>query len=276
MKIKHNKKRNTAFVYEALVKEVTIAVLKNDEQRKQKTINVLTKHFKPGSVLKRHLECYRSIYETTNADPKLSEKIINEAKMASRMMDAQGLFVGHSDLIDDVNKELDPQVFNNFVPNYKTLATIYQIFSPETTPKNSVILEAQVLDFMTSVDHSQSLHQPIDNLILESFVSKFNSKYDNSLSPNQKTLLNLYISSFTDNSLQLKSFLNEEIARLRAVMVESYNCTEMQEDGEMKQKAQKVVQKLDTLKDQQVSDNVLATVLKTQQLAEELTNGDND
>ena len=38
MKAKHNKKRNTAFVYEALIKEATYAILKNDEKR----INFLT------------------------------------------------------------------------------------------------------------------------------------------------------------------------------------------------------------------------------------------
>ncbi len=35
MKLKHNKKRNTAFLYEALVKELTKAVV-NKEYRKKK------------------------------------------------------------------------------------------------------------------------------------------------------------------------------------------------------------------------------------------------
>ena len=38
MKIRHNKKRNTAFVYEALVREATAAILKEDAERKDKTI----------------------------------------------------------------------------------------------------------------------------------------------------------------------------------------------------------------------------------------------
>ena len=33
MKVKHNKKRNTAFVYEALINEATVAVLKDDFER---------------------------------------------------------------------------------------------------------------------------------------------------------------------------------------------------------------------------------------------------
>ena len=36
MKIKHNKKRNTAFVYEILIKEATVAILKKDTKRRNK------------------------------------------------------------------------------------------------------------------------------------------------------------------------------------------------------------------------------------------------
>ncbi len=43
-------------------------------------------------------------------------------------------------------KNLAPSVFNNFVPNYKTLATIAQIFSNKTSPKNKIILENQIID----------------------------------------------------------------------------------------------------------------------------------
>ena len=34
MKIKHNKKRNTAFIYEALVRELTKAFVENDQELK--------------------------------------------------------------------------------------------------------------------------------------------------------------------------------------------------------------------------------------------------
>ncbi len=129
MKIKHNKKRNTAFVFEALIKEITVAILKEDTMRQKTALSLVKKHFAPGSPLYRHLQCYRSLYEYQNLSKEISEKILREAKLASRLLDTQGLFVSQSDLIGDVNRELDPQFFNTFVPNYKTLATIDQIFS---------------------------------------------------------------------------------------------------------------------------------------------------
>ena len=36
MRLKHNKKRNTAFVYEALVRELTESVVKNNKNKQNK------------------------------------------------------------------------------------------------------------------------------------------------------------------------------------------------------------------------------------------------
>ena len=51
MRIRHNKKRNTAFVYESLIKEITLAILKEDVDRKTKAIDILRKHFAPETSL---------------------------------------------------------------------------------------------------------------------------------------------------------------------------------------------------------------------------------
>lgn len=271
MKIKHNKKRNTAFVYEALVREITVAVIKNDTETKDKAVSIIKKHFKPNSVLRKHLECYQSLYENQNLDEKTSEKIIKEAKMASRLLDTQGLFVSHTDLIDDVNKELSPSVFNNFVPNYKTLATIYQIFSSDLSPKNSVILEnSLVKDMMNGTILKEDL-EPIDNITLKSFVSKFNEKYENRLSNEQKMLLNLYISSFADNSLSLKSFLNEEISRLKNIIISNKGIDEIANDEEMVSKTKKVIELLESFSTKPMSDDLLVKILKTQELVKEIS-----
>jgi hypothetical protein len=191
--------------------------------------------------------------------------------MASRLLDTQGLFVSQTDLIDDVNKELSPQIFNNFVPNYKTLASIYQIFSTDASPKDSVILENQLIEDMAKLaDHRENL-EPIDNITLNSFVSKFNEKYKETLSEKQKELLNLYISSFADNSLGLKSFLNEEIPRLKTIVEDGHKLSEIKEDVDMKEKTKQIIEMLEDFSKQKVSEKLLIKVLKTQELVQELT-----
>ena len=270
MKIRHNKKRNTAFIYESLIKAATAAIIKNDHKTKHKVVSILKKHFPEGSVLKRHLECYRSLYESKNLDQTTAEKILIEAKMASRLLDTQGLFVRQSDLIKDVNEEFSTQFFNTFVPNYKTLASIAQVFSTKLSPKNSVMLETQILTQMTETPTTLLQDVPSNPLIVSSFVEKFNKKYDEELLEEQKKLLNYYISSFADNSLTLKTFLNDEISRLKDCLKEAKELPEIKNDPEMLKKAIVVLDKLDSFYSQKLNETVLLTVLKTQKLVKEI------
>ncbi len=275
MKTRHNKKRNTAFVFEALVREATVAIIKENHEVKDKAIAIIKKHFVPGSVLYKDLQNYRSLYENQNLHREIAEKIIKEAKLAHRVMDPHGLFVSQSDLIADVNKELTPEVFNNFVPNYKTLASIAQMFSDKSSPKSAVILENNIINNMILPEDKQDTLEPIDNLALNSFVSKFNDKYKEGLLENQKTLLNYYITSFADNGLGLKMFLNSEIARLKEELTVSLNKEVIKEDKDLIEKTNQVLEKLSSFQVQAASAKVILTVLKTQQLAEEISTDGN-
>ena len=215
MKIKHNKKRNTAFVYESIVKEATVAILKGDNTGKDRAIKILRKHFAHGSVLHRHLDCYRSLYKNQSIEKEMSEKILREAKLASRLLDSEGLFIKQTDLINDVNKELSSEVFSNF-------------------------------------------------------VHKFNKKYNTGLLQEQKQLLNHYISSFSDNALSLKSFLNTEIGRLKEALQAALEVDAIKDDSAMVKKTTQIIEKLDSFYKEQISDTVLLTVLKTQALVQEI------
>jgi len=269
MKTKYNKKRNTAFVYEALIREGTSAILQGDHERKNTVVKLIKKHFAADSILYKDLQCYQSLYETAGLEKETCEKIIREAKLASRLLDTQGVFVSQSDLINDVNKELEPSVFNNFVPNYKSLANIYKMFSDNTDPKSAVILEQMVLEHMCQPNEEEAQTE-VDSIVVESFVQKFNNKYNEKLLSEQKELLNLYISSFVDNSLELKMFLNEELARLKTELTKSKDSEHINTDEQMTQKTEQILEKLDAYKNVEADQNMLLTVLKVQQLVGEI------
>ena len=271
MKIRHNKKRNTAFVYEALLREATVAILKKDSEKKQKILNLIREHFKENSLLKKDLELYRSLYENQNLDRATSEKIIKEAKLQRRLLNTQLLFTEQTELIHDINKELDSAVFNNFVPNYKTLATIEQIFSDKISPKNQVILENQIINNMINPQNYIENFEPVDDLLYRTFVKKFNDKYENDLLKEQKELLTYYISSFVDNALELKVFLNEEISRLKEALEKAKKINEIKEDSEMLLKTDKVINRLSNLSGTSLDENVLFSILKIQQLVKEIS-----
>ena len=171
-------------------------------------------------------------------------------------------------MINDVNKTISPSVFNNFVPNYKTLATISKMFNTNS-PKEKVILENRIIDNMGNLAEESNNNIEIDNVVYSTFVQKFNDKYSDVLLSEQKELLTRYISSFTDNSLELKLFLNDEIGRLKHKLKESEN-SEEQFDDAIADKTKQVINMLEEYSTETDSQKVIMTVLKTQQLVKEI------
>jgi predicted phosphohydrolase len=270
MKTRHNKKRNTAFVYEALLREATVAILKKDLSRRGIALNLLKKHFKEGSILKKDLDCHRSLYENQGLEEGISEKILREAKLSNHLLNTESVFKAQSALIHDVNKELEPSVFNNFVPNYKTLASIAQVFNNKVSPKDRVLLEGEIIKNMMSRTASVDIPEDIDNVVIQTFIKKFNDKYHTILLEQQQELLTYYISSFTDNALELKTYLNEEIKRLKVKLTEALELEEIKNDPHMIQQTEQIIIRLQEFAKKAVDDEILLTVLKTQSLVKEI------
>ena len=269
MKNKHNKKRNTAFVFEALAREATVAILKGDIERKTKVVSIVRKHFTGDSLLKKDLECYRSLYENQNIDEATSKKIVEAVMAAKRLIDPDGLFKQQTEVINDINKELSPQTFNNFVPNYKSLATIAKMFNTNS-PKQSVMLESKIIEGMVGKIEEQTM-QPIDSLTFATFTKSFNTKYGSSLLSEQKELLNHYISSFSSDELETKIYLNRELGRLKQSLSEAIHIEEIANDPEMIRKTNEIKQRLDGLsKETKLNESTLLTILRTQELVKEI------
>ena len=269
MKNKHNKKRNTAFVFEALAREATVAIVKGDQERKAKVVSIVRKHFTGDSLLKKDLECYRSLYENQNLDKNTSQKILEAVMAAKRLIDPDGLFKQQTEVINDINKELTPATFNNFVPNYKALATIAKMFNTDS-PKQKVMLEEKIIEGMsgTLVEHTM---QPIDSITFATFTKKFNDKYNSSLLKEQKELINHYISSFAIDDLETKIYLNRELGRLKESLEKATEVEEVASDQEMINKTKLVNERLESLSgDTTLTEATLFTILKTQELVKEI------
>ena len=56
MKLKHNKKRNTAFLYETLIKEMTKAVIEKNIELKNEIFSIIKESFQNNSNLYKELK----------------------------------------------------------------------------------------------------------------------------------------------------------------------------------------------------------------------------
>ena len=269
--MKHNKKRNTAFIFEALIRELTKAIVAKDDRKKKLIVKLVKENFKGSSILAKDLDLYKAILDTKNTDQHTAEKLVFEARMGKKTINEKHLFEEQTQVIDKINKLISPDVFSNFVPNYRDIATIYQIFDYRTKTKQRVLLEKQVVERMVSSGKEQlPAIKPIDNLTYKTFVKKFNEKYGTELISEQKELLSKYIGSFTDNGLELKVFLNEEIYRLKEELQRSLNLPELSQDEQMHTGAKKVLEILEGFSKRPVTSDLIQEVLKIQNLVKEI------
>ncbi len=137
---KHNKKRNTAFLYETVIKELTKSIVRKNNKRKDELISMIKEHFGKEKLLAKELDLYRALCETYNLEPHVAEKLIFEIRNQHGKLDKKELFKEQSALIKKMNRVISKSAFSNFVPNYKNLATVYQIFNEETPTKERILL----------------------------------------------------------------------------------------------------------------------------------------
>ena len=275
MKFKHNKRRNSAFLYEALVRELVKSAMRKDEQRKQITIDLMKKYFHADSPLGKELKVYKALYETTNLSPEDAERLLYEAKrtfFGVGFASPQEIYDEQSQLIAAVNKKLSPSVFSNFVPNYKSIATIQEIFSKEVSIPNRIMLERKILDDLCSkklIVEKKEEKLKINDLVIKTAIKSFNKKYDK-LNENQKKLISKFLVKSEETEADLRLFVSEELSRIKGKLSSSLTIKEFAEDNIMKQKAQKTLLLIEETLKSEIGEEEVSLVLKLQELEKEL------
>ena len=272
MKLRHNKKRNTAFLYEALVKELTKAVVNKDIKKKNALVSMLKENFSTGKVLQKELELIKTLSETKKVDMFTAERLLSESVSRYSKLDADKIFEAQSKLIENINKNFGKEVYGNFVPNYKHLATIWQLFTQKTSVKEKVLLEKALVFSMTAkgkepVKAKQMPH--VDKLVFKTVIENFNKSYDGELLKEQKELLNNYIVSFGANEVDFKVYLNEELGRLKSEVTTLKEKEVMLENKDLAGKLEDVRATLDKFQTKKINPAMLEKVMQVQKLVKE-------
>ena len=214
--MKHNKKRNTAFLYECLIRSLTRGVIRENKQLQDDVKSLLTEFFQKGKPLSDELEIYKSLLESSNLSDDYSRRLLVETKKDFNNLDRKQIFNEQTKLISLINKTFGSDVFGTFVPNYKDLATIGLFLQQgNLSAKKRIMLEDNCVRYLKRKENIITEMKHIDNLEFTMFVKRFNETYEHSLLKEQKELLSNFITSFSDNGLGLKCYLNDEIGRLK-------------------------------------------------------------
>mgnify|MGYP003137292968 FL=1 len=117
------------------------------------------------------MKIYKSLLESKNLSNRVAEKLIYEARREYKSLDREVVFEAQSRLINQINKKLSRNIFSNFVPQYKNIATIYQLFSEEEGPKKRVLLEEKVIQQLSApTEVLKEKIIPTDKLVFSTFT----------------------------------------------------------------------------------------------------------
>ena len=228
-KIKHSKFKNTGFLFELLVRQITSEIMSNNKSVAEK---ILKEHFNGKKELSKELKLYQYlINERYNSESK-AEQFINTILEARKRLDEKKLIKEKYNLIKEIKETYNLDEFvKSSISNYKTLASIYKIFETVVTDEQydpTDIVSSRFTIAENIINSSiQNKDVKIKDAVLEEYrkqdgdlravsykllVESFNKKYNN-LTTEQKELLKEYINNI-NNTGKLSEYVSNEVTKL--------------------------------------------------------------
>ena len=228
-KIKHSKFKNTGFIFELLVRQITSEIMSANKSVAER---ILKEHFNSKKELSKELKLYQYlINEKYNSESK-AEKFIDTILEARKRLDETKLTREKYNLIKEIKDTYNLEEFiKSPISNYKTLASIYKIFEVASTNEQydpTDIVSSRFTITESIINSSiQNKDVKLKDLVMEEYkkqdedlravsykllVESFNNKYKN-LTNDQKGLLREYINNI-NNTGKLNEYVLNEITKL--------------------------------------------------------------
>ena len=215
---KHNKKRNVGLLHEQLIRHASRMTVDGNLQEAKNTIEILTKNFSSDSELLREFRLFSSLIHTKVHTETLAYRILEESRQASKNHDPKRLMKEKSLLIKDINHTLNEENFyNKRCPQFKIFSTVQALLnewrgSNRLSPSELVAYEKTLVDHLMRnlEENTVQKSKNADPLILNLMIEKFNEKYGNSLTSDQKKLLENHLMNKHDNALSMMCEIKEK------------------------------------------------------------------
>jgi hypothetical protein len=228
-KIKHSKFKNTGFIFELLVRQITSEIMSATNSTAER---ILKEHFNSKKELSKELKLYQYlINEKYNSESK-AEQFINTILEARKRLDEKKLTKEKYNLIKEIKETYNLDEFiKSPISHYKTLASIYKIFETVITDEQydpTDVVSSRFTIAENIINSSiQNKEIKIKDAVLEEYrkqdddlravsykllVESFNNKYSN-LTNDQKGLLREYINNI-NNTGKLSEYVSTEVTKL--------------------------------------------------------------
>ena len=281
----HNKKRNTALLYEFLVRTVSAALVEGDKKTSATALKILRNFYKPGTQLYKEFRLFNSLVKTTVSSDGVSTSILSEAKAAAALINIEALDREKSQLIRSINHLIKNENFyDQPVNEYRTYATIQTLLNewrkkPGTVDIDTVAkYEQQLRDWLVTEkkEHSHSITEDspgTSRLLMKVMMKKLNEKYSSTLNSDQKEIIRSYAFSTAkdDKSTIIKKLM--EVRNNLSRSIDSYVTDNPENkfviDKMVSVKSQMLSESLESVDDSTVSRFMLYSALSHELIGSE-------
>jgi len=279
MKVKHNKKRNVGLIFAQLSQYISEALVEGKVKKAKKAIDILQKHFIPGSELFKEFRLFRAMMITEVPSPALASSIITEAKTAARNLDIKVLTQQKSSLIKDINYVLgESSFYNRRVEDYKEFATVQTLLSQWRSPTPDIVVasrfEGELHSYLLKEKNNRDLADlktpQANRLVVEIMHKKIEEKFGSSFSQDQIDLLREYVFSENDSDAFRSKLASIKNSTLNSLSEYSLMC----ENKILTNQLDEVKGAVQTLDVEKFDDDSISKYLTLMKLTEELTTGD--
>jgi len=228
-KLKHSKYKNTAILFEMLVRKLTSETLSSN---KTVTADLIKKYFGKNTELSKELYLYNTLLKEQFKSEAQGLDYIRTVKLSYAKLNQSALKRQRYNLVKEISEKF---IFANMskmhINNYKVLASVYMLFEYDETDNLKQLLECKNVILQNNLITSrikvikdplmeQYEAQPKDIRLLtyKLLVDKFNDKYAG-LDNSQKQLLNKYIVNVNDTEA-LKEYIQTVIPTIKKQLSE--------------------------------------------------------
>lgn len=227
-KIKHNKRRNSAILFEMLIRHSVSCLTEDKKDEVTKTLNIVRKFFAKGTPLSEELRAFRTLLNSHVKESQTAQKILSEVCKFTKTLSAKNIDKQKSLLLKEINHHLDAKIiFGYRIPEYRTYATVQVLFNSARSkgnPLNNVErykLEESIVERLTKGKIEENvdmlkINPKYNNLIHKFATKRFTEKYKTSLSEQQKLLLTRYAASLlSESDKSFKTYLLAEVEKIK-------------------------------------------------------------
>ena len=218
----HNKKRNTALLYEFLIKTISSALVENDKRKSSIALKIIRRYFKSGTELYKEFRIFNALIKTTVSSDSVGTSILKEARAAVESLNHEMLDKEKSLLIRNINHAInDENFYDQPVAEYRMYASIQTLFNEWQKPVGTADIallanyENQLREWLISEKKKED-HTIIDEtpgttrLLMKIMMKKLNEKYSVSLNNDQREIIKAYaFSTANDKQTTIKKKLVE-------------------------------------------------------------------